>query len=153
MKAIDVIRIGRRRRRLASMAAAIGVRPAIQFPCELHDQNRVLRRQSHQHEQADLSEDVVVVAGDPTPNIAASSDIGTIRMIASGSVRLSYCAASTRNTSSITIGRCRAMCCRRGSPDRSGRSIEADALGQRLIGDARDGGLRLAGGKARRGCR
>ncbi|CLA10190.1 Uncharacterised protein [Mycobacterium tuberculosis] len=40
-----------------------------------------------------------------TPNIAASSDIGTIMMIAMGSTRLSYCAASTRNTSSITIGK------------------------------------------------
>ena len=35
-----------------------------------------------------------------TPIIAARMHIGTIRMIASGMTRLSYCAASTRKTSS-----------------------------------------------------
>jgi hypothetical protein len=39
-----------------------------------------------------------------TPSSADSRLIGTIRMIASGSVRLSYMAASTRNTSSTLIG-------------------------------------------------
>ena len=33
-----------------------------------------------------------------TPEIAATRHIGTIMITASGSVRLSYCAASTRNT-------------------------------------------------------
>ena len=33
-----------------------------------------------------------------TPTIAATRHIGTIMITASGSVRLSYCAASTRNT-------------------------------------------------------
>ena len=39
-----------------------------------------------------------------TPNIAASRPIGTIMRMASGRVRLSYCAASTRKTSSSASG-------------------------------------------------
>ena len=39
-----------------------------------------------------------------TPVIAASKPMGTIRMMAMGSVRLSYCAASTRNTSKMASG-------------------------------------------------
>ena len=39
-----------------------------------------------------------------TPSIAASNPIGTIMMIDSGRARLSYCAASTRNTSSSATG-------------------------------------------------
>ena len=51
-----------------------------------------------------------------TPAMAQSSDIGTIRMIASGSDQLSYCAASTRNTSSTHSGKTKiavlpASCC------------------------------------------
>ncbi|MDT4871277.1 hypothetical protein FQZ97_1063990 [compost metagenome] len=42
-----------------------------------------------------------------TPAIAAMMPIGTIKMIAIGSVRLSYCAASTRNTSRIASGNTR----------------------------------------------
>ncbi len=38
-----------------------------------------------------------------TPAIAASRHIGTIRMIANGSVRLSYWAASTRKTKRVAI--------------------------------------------------
>ncbi|MNR00468.1 hypothetical protein D3C85_1162410 [compost metagenome] len=39
-----------------------------------------------------------------TPVSALSSAIGTMRMIANGSARLSYIAASTRNTSSTASG-------------------------------------------------
>ena len=39
-----------------------------------------------------------------TPVIAARMPMGTIRMMAMGSVRLSYCAASTRNTSKMASG-------------------------------------------------
>jgi len=39
-----------------------------------------------------------------TPSIAAINPIGTIMMIDKGNVRLSYCAASTRNTSSSATG-------------------------------------------------
>ncbi len=40
-----------------------------------------------------------------TPSMAANRLIGTIRITANGSVRLSYCAASTRNTSSTHSGK------------------------------------------------
>ena len=40
-----------------------------------------------------------------TPVMAQSRDMGTIRMTASGSDQLSYCAASTRNASSTQSGK------------------------------------------------
>jgi hypothetical protein len=39
----------------------------LQLPRELDDQDRVLAREPHQHEQRDLREDVVVAAGEPHP--------------------------------------------------------------------------------------
>ena len=39
------------------------------------------------------------------PAMAASRHIGTIRMIASGSDQLSYCAASTRKTNTTASGK------------------------------------------------
>ena len=39
------------------------------------------------------------------PMVPASTDSGTIRMIASGSEKLSYCAASTRNTNNTHSGK------------------------------------------------
>ena len=63
MKASDVIRIGRSRSRLASIAACDRRAPGeFQLARELDDQDRVLRRQADQHDQADLGEDVVVAA-------------------------------------------------------------------------------------------
>ena len=61
MNANEVIRIGRKRRRApASAASAIG---RFSFSAlhagEFHDENGVLRRQSQQHDQADLHVDVV----------------------------------------------------------------------------------------------
>src|SRR6185436_10333991 len=50
MKAIEVMMIGRSRSRLAG---------------ELDDQDRVLRREAHQHHEADLGEDVVVAVAEP----------------------------------------------------------------------------------------
>ena len=53
-----------------------------------------------QHHEADLREDVDVHAPRQiTPTTEHSRHIGTTRMTASGSDQLSYCAASTRNTS------------------------------------------------------
>ena len=90
MKAIDVIRIGRNRSRLASIAASMRLAPAeFELAREFHDQDGILRRQADQHDQADLREDVVVALVSHTPVIAASRPIGTIIRIASGSVRLS----------------------------------------------------------------
>ncbi len=53
-----------------------------------------------------------------TPPIAARRHIGTIRMIERGSDQLSYCAASTRNTSTAPIAKTKGavfparICCR-----------------------------------------
>ena len=90
MNAIEVIRIGRSRRRLASIAARIGERPA------------------NSSSRANSTMRIAFLADNPTstinpiwvktllspfdiqtPNIAASSPIGTIMMIDRGSVRLS----------------------------------------------------------------
>ena len=63
MKAIEVIRIGRKRKRHASMAASIGDMPFVLFLLgEFDDQDRVFAREADEHDQADLREDVVVAA-------------------------------------------------------------------------------------------
>ena len=106
MNAMDVITIGRKRsRRLRAPPPPVA-------PCscrclrELDDQDGVLAREADEHEEADLREDVVVAALELDARRApASSDIGTIRMMASGSEKLSYCAASTRNTNSTHSGK------------------------------------------------
>jgi hypothetical protein len=40
-----------------------------------------------------------------TPAMALSRHMGTIRIIASGSTQLSYCAASTKKTNSTQMGK------------------------------------------------
>ena len=61
MKANDVIRIGRKRRRAASAAASlIECAVGAPFARELDDQHRVLGRQPNEHDDADLHVDVVV---------------------------------------------------------------------------------------------
>jgi hypothetical protein len=62
MKANEVMRIGRKRTRAASVAAGSGPRRALVLPRELHDQNRVLGGQADQHDEADLGENVHVHA-------------------------------------------------------------------------------------------
>ena len=60
MNANDVMRIGRSRMRAASTAASTIDRPcAAKLFGELDDQNRVLRGQPDQHDEADLAEHVV----------------------------------------------------------------------------------------------
>ena len=101
MNANEVIRIGRSRSRTASTAAsAPAIAGLLPLLGELDDQDGVLARQPDQHHEADLRED-----GDcPCPADVHADDreqsrhIGTTRMTASGSVQLSYWAASTRNT-------------------------------------------------------
>jgi len=66
MKAIEVIRIVRSLRPAASMAACSGVRPLNSARRELHDQDGILRREPHQHHEADLREDVVVAVRSAT---------------------------------------------------------------------------------------
>jgi hypothetical protein len=60
MKAIEVIRIGRKRRRQASSVASIRVLALfLQVAGELDDQDRVLRRKADDGDQADLEIHVV----------------------------------------------------------------------------------------------
>ena len=63
MKAKAVIRIGRKRSFAASSAASTSGLPCVVLHLrELDDQNRVLRGEADQHDQADLREHVVDVA-------------------------------------------------------------------------------------------
>ena len=59
MKAIEVMRIGRRRVAAACVTASIGSRALLaQLIRELDDENRVLGREADQHDVADLRVDV-----------------------------------------------------------------------------------------------
>ena len=106
MKAKLVIRIGRSRERGGVHGGVEPVHALVAPPAgELDDEDGVLGGKRDQHDQADLREDVVVHArAGHTPLMRARTHIGTIRMTASGSVQLSYCAASTRKTNSTAIG-------------------------------------------------
>ena len=72
--------------------------PAVpQLLGELDDQDRVLRRQADQHDQADLAVDVVRQPAHPLrADSAPSTASGTPSRMMNGSTRLSYCAASVR---------------------------------------------------------
>ena len=90
MNAIDVIRIGRSRKRLASIAARIGVRPANSSSRA----NSTIRIAFLAERPTSTIKPIWVKTllspfDTQTPNIAASSPIGTIMMIESGRVRLS----------------------------------------------------------------
>ena len=99
MKANEVIMIGRNRSWQASRVAASLVEPASRWALANSTiKDRVLARQAHQHDEADLGEDVDVHPGEITPAIEQSRHIGTTRITARGSDQLSYCAARTRNT-------------------------------------------------------
>ena len=105
MKASEVIRIGRSRKRLASIAACTGVRPANSSSRA----NSTIRMAFLADNPTNTIRPIWVKTllsplVSQTPSIAASNPIGTIMMIDSGRVRLSYCAASTRNTSSSATG-------------------------------------------------
>ncbi len=105
IKAMEVITIGRRRRRHASSAASMMPSLDLQLAGKLDDQNGVFTGQAHQDHQTHLHEDVVIAPVSQTPNSAESIVIGTIRITASGRVQLSYSAASTRNASSTATGK------------------------------------------------
>ena len=105
MKANDVIRIGRSRRRQASSAASTTERPA----CSSSRANSTIRIAFFDASPTSTNSAICVkmLLSPPvsfTPSSAHRIDIGTIRITASGSVQLSYCAASTRNTSSTQSG-------------------------------------------------
>ena len=66
MNAMDVITMGRSRRRAASSTAVTRSRPSfLQMLRELDDQDGVLGGEAHEHQEADLREDVVVAALEP----------------------------------------------------------------------------------------
>src|SRR6267378_148011 len=105
MKASEVIRIGRSRNRLASIAARTGVRPANSSSRA----NSTIRMAFLADNPTNTIRPICVKTllspfVSQTPNIAASNPMGTIMMIDNGKVRLSYCAASTRNTRSSATG-------------------------------------------------
>ncbi len=105
MKAIDVIRIGRKRMRQASSAACTVVRPW----SSSSRANSTIRIAFFDANPTSTNSAICVkiLLSPPvsfTPISAHRIDIGTIRMTASGKVQLSYCAASTRNTSSTHSG-------------------------------------------------
>ena len=62
MNANDVIRMGRSRRRAAARAASLRTSLFIFHLRELHDEDRILGRETDQHNQADLGKDVVFMA-------------------------------------------------------------------------------------------
>ena len=106
MNAIEVIRIGRRRRRHASITASHVLAPA----CSRVRANSTIRIAFlHASPTSTMSPICVKMLLSPpvshTPAIADSRHIGTIRITTSGSVQLSYCAASTRNASSTHSGK------------------------------------------------
>ena len=97
MNASDVIRIGRSRIRAASIAASTIDMPALaQLLGELDDQDRVLRRQADQHDQADLAVDVVGEAARPLRAERAEHRERHAEQHDERQHELSYCAASVR---------------------------------------------------------
>ncbi|MCY1361373.1 hypothetical protein D9M69_480380 [compost metagenome] len=106
MKAMEVIRIGRRRRRQASSTALRRSMPS----CCLSLANSTMRIAFlHARPTSTIRPIWVKMLLSPpemiTPAMADSSVIGTIRITASGSPQLSYSAASTRKASSTQSGK------------------------------------------------
>ena len=99
MKANEVIRIGRSRSRVASTAASHRLRP-MSSSCRANSTIRMafLAASPISTTKPTWVRMLLSCPRKMTPVMAATRHIGTIRITASGSVRLSYCAASTRNT-------------------------------------------------------
>ena len=113
IKAMEVITIGRRRRRRAYPSSAASMMPFPGSPARgqtRRDQNGVFTGQTHQDHQPHLHEDVVIAPTVSQTQTARSIVIGTIRITASGRVQLSYSAASTRNASSTATGKTISAC-------------------------------------------
>ena len=91
MKANEVMRIGRNRKREASMVASIAgpAIPLMQVPGKLDHEDRVLAGQADQDHQADLHEDVHDPWAANTPATEHSMHSGTTRITASGNDQLS----------------------------------------------------------------
>ncbi len=105
MNAMLVMRIGRRRSLAASTAARAGSNPSSCFALA----NSTIKIAFLAARPISTISPICVntLLSPPlimTPAIAAKSVKGTIRITASGSRKLSYCAASTRNTSRMHSG-------------------------------------------------
>ena len=106
MKAKEVIRMGRKRNRQASIAASIGA-----SPCSTRSlANSTIRMAFLQAKPTSTMKPICVstLLSEPlshTPIMANSRHIGTMRITASGSAQLSYCADRIRNTSITQIGK------------------------------------------------
>ncbi|MNZ58165.1 hypothetical protein D3C78_761670 [compost metagenome] len=106
IKAMEVITIGRKRRRHASSAASM-----IPFPwissSRANSTIRIafLQARPIRTTRPTCTNTLLSPPVSQTPNSAESIVIGTISITASGSVQLSYSAASTRNASSTATGK------------------------------------------------
>ena len=90
MKASEVMRIGRSRKREASWVAAVrALALAVQLLGVFDDEDGILAGQRDEHDQADLHENVDVAAITRTPVTEQSRHSGTTRMTAAGSHQLS----------------------------------------------------------------
>ena len=97
MKVNEVIMMGRKR----TLEPYHGVEDALPagaaFARHLDDQNRVLRRQSDQQDQADLHINIVGKTNDVSSATTVPSNAsGTARITATGVIQLSYCPASAK---------------------------------------------------------
>ena len=102
MKAKAVIRIGRRRSRPASIAAATMLEALLAPPPgEFDDQDRVLGGEADQHDEADLRIDVDRQAAQPQRRQRAKQRQGRRERTMNGMVQLSYCAARMTKTKTI----------------------------------------------------
>ncbi len=99
IKDSEVIRIGRNRSRAASTAASMRSRPWSSI-CLANSTIRIAFFAARPISTTKPTWVRILLScpRSTTPTIEATRHIGTIRMTASGSVRLSNCAASTRNT-------------------------------------------------------
>ena len=105
MNANEVIRMGRRRRRQASIAASIGDRPrSTPSAGEFDDQNGVLTGEPHQHDEADLRQHVVIRALQPHAHHGEQQAHGHDENDRQRQAQLSYCAERIRNTSITQMG-------------------------------------------------
>ena len=105
MKANDVIRIGRNRKRQASITASSRGRPS----SSISRANSTIRIAFFAASPTSTTKPIWVrmLTSCPmirTPMVAANRHIGTIRITANGKLHEPYCAASTRNTNSTQIG-------------------------------------------------
>ena len=106
LNANDVIRIGRNRNREASTAASCRSTPA-SICCLAYSTIRIAFLQARPTSTTNpiWVKILLSMLRRKTPEMAANRHMGTIRMMAAGSVQLSYCAASARNTNSTHKGK------------------------------------------------